>query len=383
MKKRVITISVIIIVLITGIIVFRNKGFSFGTDSSKGKTTAAAPAGSKVSVKVQEAKTIERTSGKTYKATLEAFEEGIVSSKVSAKVVRILFDNGKAVASGDALVVLDEQDIRNQLKSAESQLEASRASLQKLEANLESTQRAYEREKALFDQGATAKAEYENAESALKMANADIASVKASIQSAQVNVDNIRDTLDNTVIRAPIGGLMDGKDVNIGQFVSPGSVLGKVKNISPINAVVEVDQNDINNVKVGQKAKVKVDGVETAFEGVVKSIDVSADPSARVFNCKIQVDNPDRLLKPGTFAKAEISNDRKEKVVAVPIEALNGNEGSYSIFAIENGVARKRGVTIGETDGGMVEVKSGLQEGESVIITNVNMLQDGDAVTVV
>jgi RND family efflux transporter MFP subunit len=105
--------------------------------------------------------------------------------------------------------------------------------------------------------------------------------------------------------------------------------------------------------------------------------------SARVFKCKIQVDNPQHLLKPGIFAKVEISHQQKVEAVTVPIEALSGNEGNFSVFVNNNGVASQRSVTIGETIGGLVEINSGLQQGESVIVTNVNMLQDGDAITVV
>jgi len=183
-----------------------------------------------------------QSEGPYFKATLEADQEGIVSSKNSGKVISVLFDDGKQVTQGDTLVMLDDQDIKNQIKSAESQLEVSKASLQKTEASLENTQRSYDRTKILVQQGVVAQTELDNAETSLKMINADITSCQANIQAAQTNIDNLKTTLADMIIRAPISGVMDGKDVCLGQFLTPGNVLGKVKDISLIDAAIEVDQ---------------------------------------------------------------------------------------------------------------------------------------------
>jgi len=382
MKKKFAFISVIILVLLLGIFLSGNNKFSFGTSDSEENKASPAVSG-KISVKVQEAQLIKKASVKTYKATLEPFEEGLVSSKASGKVVEVLFENGDAVKQGDVLVRLDGRDIENQLDAAETQLAVSKANLQKLEANLELAEQNYRREKELYAEGATTKASLDNAELTLKMARADVATANKNIELAQVNIDTLRDNLADTVIKAPINGLVDEKTVNVGQFVSPGTVLGKVKQITPIYAVIEVNQTDLNLIKIGQKARVKVDGSKNTFEGTVRTMDVSANPSSRVFECKILLDNPDRFLKPGIFAKAEILSGQEEEVIMLPIAALAGNEGSYYVFANENGVARKRNISIGDITDDLVEIKSGIEKGEAVIITNVNMLQDGDAVTVI
>lgn len=176
---------------------------------------------------------------------------------------------------------------------------------------------------------------------------------------------------------------MDGKNVNLGQMASPGITLAKVKDISMIKAVIQVEQENINSVKVGEKASVNLDESQnSAYEGVVESMGISADPQARVFNCNIRVDNPGSELKPGTYAMVQISGDQKERVVTVPLEALGGTEENYYVFVNENGKAGKRSVTIGETLDNTVEIKSGIQAGDSIICTSVGTLYDGKQISV-
>lgn len=107
---------------------------------------------------------------------------------------------------------------------------------------------------------------------------------------------------------------MDEKTVDLGQYVNTGVVLGKVKQIAPIDAVIEVNQNDIGSLAIGQSVKVKVGDSEVKeYQGTIKSIDPSADPASRVIKCKIEVDNKDQSLKPGIYATVEIESTQKQK----------------------------------------------------------------------
>jgi multidrug efflux pump subunit AcrA (membrane-fusion protein) len=395
-------------ILVIGVTVIGNKGFTSGI---KKENTQMSAAENKISVKVQPVKTLEKTVSMFYKANLEPGEEGIVSSKLSGKVVEILFDNGKTVSQGDPLVKIDDQDIKNniataksqlaiaetQLKSSENQLLSAQTTLQKLQINLDSSKTNYDRMKALFEQGGVSKAEFEKAESALKVAKSDYDSAKIGIESSRLaietakanvnsviaSINNLNDTLSNTIIKAPMQGTMDENSVKIGQFISAGTVLAKVKNISNINAVIQIEQSNLKYVKEGMKAQIKLDdsGSQT-YEGTVKSINVSADSSTRVFSCKIQVDNTNSVLHPGTFAKIEMMSDQKREAMEVPIQALSGSEGSYSVFVFQNDKAQKRSVSVGDISKDTAEILSGLKKDESIIITNLNILQDGDPVSV-
>lgn len=351
-----------------------------------------------IPVKVVEAKSSSREAVLTFKANLEPVEEGLVSSKLSGKAVQIMVQDGQAVAKGDPLIVLDDQDIRNQLLTVQSQLQASQsqldsaiANLPKAKANMDNAQLSYDRIKMLFDAQAVTQSELDRTDMALKVAKADYAaananvnSVRANLNTVKANMKSINDSLANTIVRAPISGVVDEKAINPGQFVSPGGVLAKVKNVSSLNAVIQVKQDDLKYIKVGQKAQITLgDDTTKTYEGVVKYINVSADPAARVFNCKVEVSDPSGALRPGVYTKVKISKGESNQVLSVPVEVLMGNEGDYFIYVVEEGVVRKHQVTVGDIAKDQVEIRSGIKPGAKLISTNLNTIQDGDAVKVV
>jgi len=358
-SKKLVLIVLTLVFVVGGIGVYKNSG----------TTNQSVQASNKTAVQVQQAKTVESTSALSLKANLEPVEKGIVGSKISGQAVRILFEDGDMVSQGQALIALDDQDLRNQLQAAE-------INLQKLQATLDSSQRSFDRTKALFESGAASKSTMEDAETALKLA-------QASVAAEQVNIQSIYNSLNNSVLRAPISGEVDEKNVSLGQYISPGTVLATVKNISSIKAVVQLKQSDLDKVKVGQKATLKLSKADTnAYEGIVKNINASADASARVFDCQIQIDNTDGKLRSGVFGYIEITNEQKKEILGIPLAALVGNEGSYSVFTIENNVARKHSVSIGEIQNDVAEVLSGIKAGDNIIVSNLNALQDGDIVEI-
>ncbi len=212
--KKIILYSVILLIIFTGFIVYRNSR----------QISAPTSVSNLTSIQVQQAKTVAIASGLTFKATLEPYEEGIVSSKISGQVVSILFENGDDVVQGQALVLLEDQDLSNQLQAAE-------ITVQKMEATLESSQQNYDRAKALFDNGAIDKADYDTAGTSLKLD-------QANLKSAQVTFQSINHSLESCVIRAPISGVLDNKSVKLGQMISPDLMLAQVKNISSVYAVL-------------------------------------------------------------------------------------------------------------------------------------------------
>lgn len=380
MKKKKVYIIVTMIGLVVALVLIGNKGLIMGNTKAVVSQTPA----NKIAVEVQKAKSVEMKSKMSYKATIEPMELGIVSSKISGKVAQVLFENGKPVSKGDPLVMLDDQDTQNQLRAAQNQLVVSKANLQKAQTNLETTQLNYNRTKALLDQGSVSQASFDSVDAALKIAKSDFDTANAGVEAGKINIDMVNAQLESSIIRAPITGMVDEKNVYEGQYISVqgGSpILGKVKDISSVNAVIQVEQNDLSNIKLGQKASVVLNG-ETAhpFEGVVKIIDVAANPTSRAFNCKIEVANKNQSLRPGDLVTVEISDDQVRKAISIPIKVLMGNEGNYSVYVAENGIAHKRLVTTGEIVGNTIVIKSGLNENESVISTNLSMLQDGDKI---
>jgi len=389
--KKIVLYAVIAIAVIGGIVIVKGKVFSGGKNVS---TTAVVA--SKTSVEAQTVKTVEKNSGDTYKATLEAYQQGIVNSKVSAKVVSVAIENGQYVNVGDTLVTLDDQDIRNNIKTAQAQLQtyqnqlnSSQVAMEKLKINVDDAKRNYDRQKILFDKKAISQTDIEAAEKTLNTAQADYNSGNASIQTAKSNIgaqnvtiSNYQDNLNNTIIKAPISGVISDKALNIGQMVSQGAALAKVNDISSVYATIQIPQEKISGAKIGQAATVTIEGNDKTYNGTIQTMDLSADTSSRVFNCKIKIDNGDKSLLPGIFGKVQLISEQKTEIITIPINALVGSEGNYSIFINDNGKAKKQKITIGETDGNSVEITSGVKDGDIVICSNTGSLQDGNEIEV-
>lgn len=370
--KKMIAYLIIVLVLMIGFVLFRNTG-----SWAKQNNRQAADSGQVTAiVRKAEIRTILPVS--TYDATLVAGEEGVVGADVPGRVVQILFAEGDTVQKGTPLIVLDSQDMVDQLKAAQSQLAAVQASLPKAEAGVEKSQRDYHNAKTLFEAGAVSANDLSNAETGLKAAQADLAALQANIAAARSGIGRLQHSLDKMAIKAPVDGVVEEKNVAVGAYVGPGAALAMVKNISTVQAVIKIPQEDGGKVQAGQKATVRVSGDKQSYEGTVRYVGTAASMASRTFPAKVEVPNPDQRLKPGSFASVEIASGSELSVLVIPLSAVAGSEGNYYVFTDENGVVRRVNVELGSIHDEMIEVKSGLAEDTGVICTNINSLQDGD-----
>ena len=322
-----------------------------------------------VTVETETVKYSDSMGGITYKADLEPAEEASVSSNVSGQVTLVLFENGDKVAQGQVMAQLDDTDLQNQLKTA-------KIDLRKLQIELESAKSNFDITSQLYAEGACSKLSYDDAERTYQ-------TNLANVELKQVEIRDITDSLDNCVIKAPISGEAGDKNISVGQYLNPGTVIASVKNNAAIKAEIQLKQDDLEKVTVGQEVTLKLNESDTAvYKGVVENIAASANSQTRSFDCLIKIDNSDGTLNSGVFGYIEIPDKNKTHVLAVPMEAVTGSEGAYFVLVMKDGTAHKVTIEIGEITGDKVEVKSGLKEGDVIIVTNLNSLQDGDKVKV-
>lgn len=302
--------------------------------------------------------------------SIEAYHQAVISAKVSGRVSKVTVENGDQVAAGQPLVLLETQDFVNTLAMHQ-------AALKKAETGLTTARADFQRYQELHKQGAISQKEFEGAEAALKMAEADASSAAAVVASAQ-------EALQNATISSPISGLVANRNVTTGQMVSPqGQTLMTIEDISAVYVVVNIEQKDLAKVKPGLKADVTVDAYgDKKFNGVVEVINPVANKGARVFETKIKVDNPQKLLKPGMFAKVQVKTGEAVDTLTVPQAALTTKQGMYFVFVPEGNKVKRVQVEIGQIIDQSVEIKKGLTEGQQVVITNVNKLKDQDLVKI-
>lgn len=405
--KKIVIYALLVVGLLVGT-------FTVKSISSNSKDDNVMAADNKISVEVYKAELKDRMSKDTYKSTLEAYNQGIISSKISAKVTKVLVENGQYVNEGDTIAILDDQDIQNSIKtanaqlkvneqqvnSAEQQLNSAQASLEKLKINVDDAQRNYDIQKTLFDAGAvsqseidasekvlnTSKADYNSGQANIEISKASIETAKASVEAQKVNIEKLQNDLDNAVIKAPISGFISDKNICVGQIINQGAAIAKINDISYVFATIQVPQEKINDIKTGKPAEVILEDNDTVYNGTLDSIDLSGDSTLRVFNCKIKIENNNKELLPGEYAKVNFSDSdgkNNNKVITIPVSALAGSEGNYYVFVNNNGIASKVAVDIGDSDENNVEVTSGIKDGDEIICTNMSSLKDGCKIDVI
>lgn len=359
-KKKILIISILTIIILF---------FGFQSMAGKKPPSEAQTNSNAVTVDVKEVKKTDFKSDITYKAELQPAENAIVSSNISGQVTKVLFENGDQVTGGQVLAYLDDRDLQVQLKTAE-------IDLNKLEMELSSKQSDYSTAKELYNNGAYSENDYDNAKLYYQTALSNVALKKVEIQ-------DINNSINDSVIKAGITGEIGNKSISIGQYLSPGTQVATIQNNSSIKAKIQLLQADLNKVVVGQQVTIKLsEDDEKTYLGVVENIATSADSDTRVFECLIRIDNADKELNSGTSAYVQIPNNESKKVIAIPTSAIVGSEGDYAVFKVEKNTATKVSVTLGNMTDELVEINSGVQEGDQIIVTNLNSLHNGDRVTV-
>ncbi len=303
--------------------------------------------------------------------TLAAVQEVEITSKIPGRVEQVLVEEGTPVKPRKALIHLETTEIALGVKEAEAALALGKA-------NLADAKNDHSRMKKLFEEEAIPRQQWEKAELALKVATAQLEQAKASLALA-------KQRLDDAVIRSPIKGVVAHRNVEPGEVVSPPMVPGKallhIVDASTLKVRVNVSQNRVKAVRLGQEAVITLDGFPgETFPGSVSKISPVVDTRSRTFEAEILIPNPDGQLKPGMFARVRLVLATRADVVKVPLKAVVEGEKSEVVFVAVNGVARARLVTLGISDGVDIEVVSGVNVGDKVIIRGNLGLEDGDRI---
>lgn len=241
-----------------------------------------------------------------------------VKSKASGEIMEMRVQTGDDVRAGQLLVVVDERQPRNNLAQAQANLEVARAQLQNARASLS-------RADTLFKTQAITETEYENAK--LGYANAN-----ASVVRAEVDLESARDAMNDTRLKAPVGGTIIAKNVELGTVISSptrdvggGTVLFKMANLDTVQIRTLVDETDIGKISPRMPATITVDAYpNTPFPGEVLKIEPQATVQQNVtmFPVLVRIANPGHRLKPGMNTEVEIHVGDARAVVAVPYAAL-------------------------------------------------------------
>lgn len=349
-----------------------------------------------------------------------------LSSEVSGEIIELPIVEGQAVEKGDLLVKINPDIYQSNLERVQASLQNARANYAQAQANLKQATADYERNKTLFEKGVISKAEWDKIISTYEVAEANKESAYYSMQSAAATVTEARDNLGRTNIYAPMSGTISKLDAELGERVvgtqqMAGTEILRVADLSNMEVEVDVNENDIVKVQVGDSTIVEVDAyLRKEFKGIVTEISNSADAELttdQVTNFKVKVrileDSYKDLLegkaenyspfRPGMTATVDIITNKKENVLGVPISAIvikndttarssnseadaATDEKMEAVFLKVGEEAKLQPVKTGIQDDRNIQIQEGLEEGDVVITGPYNTvtknLKAGDKVDV-
>ena len=321
-----------------------------------------------------------------------------VSSKVTGKVVEVNVEEGQAVRKGQVLARLDDSQVRSSLNVAEAQLALARRGAAEDQAKLREAELTRDRRAALVKEGVVGKAELDTAQSQVESLQARIAYSQEQILVSQSQVNARRTDLDDMVVRAPFDGVAISKDAQPGEMISPVSAGGgftrtgicTIVDMSSLEVEVDVNESYINRVRPDQPVEAILDAYpDWRIPAHVITSVPSADRAKATVKVRIGFEQLDQRILPDMGVKVSFLSEPTPQSATpvaarllVPKTALRKADGRDVVFVVKEDLAERRAVTVGGTDGDQVEIASGLQLGERVIIDGPATLADGSRVTV-
>ncbi|MBT9281053.1 MAG: efflux RND transporter periplasmic adaptor subunit [Hydrogenibacillus schlegelii] len=404
---------------------------------------ASAPAELEpTTVSVAEAKEGTLEAGLTLTGKVKGSVELALLPKASGRVARIAVAVGSRVKAGDLLVELDASDVEAQVRQAEAAVKAAEAGkesaeaqaeaqiaqakqavhqaeegLKQAEKSLEAARNAHalaeknvERVTKLKDDGLASEVDLEQAEQQEKQAatalqqaesarenaakalevarlNLKIAEERvgvkaatAQLEQARAGLASARHLLENMRITAPVGGVVAALPVAVGDMVGPQVAVATIVDMHPARVVVDLPEQAYDAVAVGQA--VTVTAGDRSQTGTVKVKDLTPNPQTRAYRVEVEVPNDDGAFVSGMSVTVVFPPEGMKPVLLVPADAVlpSAEAGKGTVYVYEGGVVRERSVELGRQTKAVVEIRSGLQAGEKVVVKGQYLLKDGDRV---
>jgi HlyD family secretion protein len=378
-KRRKKLLIILGILLVLGVIVVAN------LQSRREKT---------VKVTIDKAKKQDLTSIISASGEIKPKKNINISAQVPGRIIKIGVVEGQEVRAGDFLLKLDSTQYEAIADRDQNFIRAANADLIQAEARLLRDKGSYDRQQKLFDEELISMDQVEMAKAQFDVSTAQVNAIRFQIKQAEASLKSTLDNLAKTTYSSPIDGVItslrveEGEVAIIGTMNNPGTVLLTIADLSVMEVEVEVDETDVVGVTLGQNAKVRVDAYpETVFPGQVTEIGSSAlqkttggvsTQESKDFKVVVTLENPSQKLKPGLSASADIVVAEKKQALAVPISSLvlrdkeGGDKDAVAkeeegVFTVENGRVKFSPVLKGITGGMMIEITSGLEEGQDLV----------------
>jgi HlyD family secretion protein len=396
-RKRWIWIAIVVLVL---------GGIVFATIKKRGKQG--------VEVQIAKVKLEDLQAKVTANGKIQAQKKVDLSATVPGQITELAVEEGDTVTKGQFLLQIDSAPQRTAAQSTAHSLEALQREVESASASLAQAQADYRRTEGNHTAKIVSDADLERASTAVKTAEAQLRAAERRVAQTGSSLAGAQDSLSKTTVRAPIDGVVTARRVEegevavIGVLNNPGTVLLTISDMSAVEAELEVDETAIPNVKLEQKARVRIDAYPNkTFDGVVSEVGSSPinaavtgaqQQEAIKFKVKVQLASPPAGIKPGLSVQADLLTGARTQVVSVPIQALvvrdiehkpdekpdpDAPKEQEGVYLMEDGKAKFQPIKTDLMGELSVEVTEGLKEGDTIItgpFRSLRTLKPGDKV---
>lgn len=340
--------------------------------------------------------------------TLVSPDQAKVSSEVAGIVREVPVQLGTEIRAGDALVRLEPRELAlaleradSALRQVEAQLGLARsdseqvppdedvATVRQAAANRDDAKNAYDRAQQLNGRGLVSKVDRDTAETRMKVMEANyqaaldnVRSLRATLQDRRAAYDLAVKKLNDAVIKAPVAGSVAERLVQPGEYIRENTQVVTIVQMNPLKLRTSIQEKFAGMIRQGQDVKFSVEAFpDRTFAGKVAYVSPAVDQTTRTFAIESLVDNADRVLKPGFFAKGTVSLKVDDNVLVVPDDTVSTLAGVSTVYVIEDGKARQQIVTLGSHEGKRWEIAEGLKGNELLAASQLNQLATGMSVT--
>ncbi|MEO8380964.1 MAG: efflux RND transporter periplasmic adaptor subunit [Acidobacteriota bacterium] len=338
--------------------------------------------------------------------TLDAYERATVGTKVAGRLSLIAVDLGSRVRRGQLVARVEPTDYAIRLQTAQAALAQARAriglspeggndsvsaadtpTVREARAVQEEARANRERYASLLQEGLVSKADFDAVQSTARVAESryedafeEIRNRQGVVSQRRAEMDLARQQLADTAIYAAFDGVVQQRQASLGEYVAAGAPVAEIVKINPLRLRADVPERDATAVRAGQTVRLTVDGVSREYTGRVTRLAPSITERTRVLAVEADIPN-DGMLRAGSFARATIVTNATEPALTVPAAAIVKFAGIEKVVVIKKGKAAEKPVTTGRRTGAYVEILSGLEAGDEVVLSPVNV-RTGQSVTV-
>ncbi len=353
---------------------------------------------------------------------VEAENSVNVQPKVSGTVEAVYVSVGDYVQAGQVLFEVDRSTLERQVTQANTNYVQAQVNYDAMQsgsldnelANLQATvkdrqiayenaRQSYENNKILFESGAVSQTELDNLKATMESRRSDLESsernlalyesttmqgnrktMEATLNQARSNYEAALDTLNDASVKAEISGVVSQVNVTVGNMVSTQTAAVQIVDMSRAKLAFGVTDKVINQIQVGTRAEVTISSLSSQpFEAVISAISPAADSQSMLYPVEIYLNNSNSAIKPGMFAMVRVATNKHEHTFSLPVDAVIEKNGVSSVFVVgDDLIAHKTEVQTGLRNDQYIEVVSGVNVGDIVVVVGQDFLEDGNGVNV-